>query len=82
MINETKIQYVLIVDKLYKVTNINFSDLTLEAWETDVLVPDVSEDEVFRLEELSEFTIRLKNHKGMAEVIDFAEYVKNREIKS
>lgn len=77
-LNDTKIKYLLVCDKLYAVTDINFSDLTLEASETDLLVSDVPEQEIFTLEELCEFTIRLKNGIGMAEVVNFADYVKNR----
>lgn len=67
------------MDKLYEITDINLSDLVLEASETDLLVSDVPAEEVFRLEELREFKISLKNRKGVAEVIIFADYVKNRK---
>lgn len=54
-INETKIKYLLVLDKLYEVTDINFSDLTLEANETDLLVFDVPNGEIFRVEDFKEF---------------------------
>ena len=69
------------MDKLYEVTEIDFSELTLEASEIDLLVSDVPAEEIFRVEELQEFGIRLKNGKGVAEVINFADYVKNRKVK-
>lgn len=69
------------MDKLYEITDINFSDLVLEACETDLLVSDVPAEEVFRLEELREFKISLKNRKGVAEVINFADYVKIEKVK-
>lgn len=78
ILNDTKIKYLLVMDKLYEITDINLSDLTLEASETNLLVSDVPVEEVFRLDELQEFRIRLKNRKGVAEVINFADYVKNR----
>lgn len=80
-LNNTKIKYLLVMDKLYEVTEIDFSELTLEASEIDLLVSDVPAEEVFRLDELQEFRIRLKNRKGVAEVINFADYVKNRKVK-
>ena len=80
-LNNTKIKYLLVMDKLYEVTGIDFSELTLEASEIDLLVSDVPAEEVFRLDELQEFRIRLKNRKGVAEVINFADYVKNRKVK-
>ena len=79
ILNDTKIKYLLVMDKLYEITDINLSDLVLEASETDLLVSDVPAEEVFRLEELREFKISLKNRKGVAEVINFADYVKNRK---
>lgn len=82
MHNEIKIKYLLVVDKLYKVTDINFSDLTLEVNETDLLVSDVPAEEIFRMEEFREFRVTLRNRKGVAEVINFADYVKNRKIES
>ena len=82
ILNDTKIRYLLVADsKLYEVTKIDFSDLTMEASETNLLVSDVPAEEIFRLDELQEFKIRLKNHKGVAEVVNFADYVKNRKVK-
>ena len=82
ILNDTKIRYLLVADsKLYEVTKIDFSDLTMEASETNLLVSDVPEEEVFRLDELQEFRISLKNGKGVAEVVNFADYVKNRKGK-
>lgn len=45
-INDTKIQYLSISDKLYKVTNIDFSHFTLEAEETGLSANDVPEGEL------------------------------------
>lgn len=70
----------MVVDKLYKVTDINFSDLTLEANECDLLISDVADGEVFNVEDFKEFHIKLHNWTG--KVIDFAEFNKNRKGKS
>lgn len=70
----------MVVDKLYKVTDINFSDLTLEVNETDLLIPDVPAEEIFRMEEFREFRVTLRNWQGI--VINFADYVENRKMKS
>lgn len=80
MHNETKIKYLLVVDKLYKVTDINFSDLTLEATETDSTVPDIPAEEIFRFEDFKEFRVTLRNWQG--KVVNFADYVENRKLKS
>lgn len=63
-------------DKIYEVTDIDFSDLILEASETDLKVIDVPESEVFPIEDFSEFTVRLVNSKGVAEIINFEEWKK------
>lgn len=68
------------MDKLYKVTEINFSNLTLEASECDLLISDVADGEVFNVEDFKEFHIKLHNWTG--KVIDFSEFIKNRKVKS
>lgn len=70
------------MDKLYKVTDIDFSDPSLEARETDLNVGDVPEDEVFPIEDFSEFKVRLINGSGVAKIIDFEEWVKKRRSES
>ena len=80
ILNNTKIKYLLVCDKLYMVTDINFSDLTLKASETDLLVPDVPAEEIFRFEDFKEFRVTLRNWKGI--VVNFADYVENRKLKS
>lgn len=47
--------------KIYKVTNIDFCNLTIEASKTNLSIADVPENEVFPIEELGEFRIRLIN---------------------
>lgn len=61
-INNTKIKYISVADtKIYKVTDIDFCNLTIEASETDLSIADVPENEVFPIEELGEFRVRLCN---------------------
>lgn len=73
----SKIKYISVADtKIYKVTDIDFRNLTIEAIEADISIVDVLESEVFPVEELREFRIRLCNGNGMGEVIDFGEWVK------
>lgn len=60
-INDTKIQYISVIDKIYQVKNIDFSNLTIEAIQTDLSIVDVQESEVFPVEELGEFRVRLVN---------------------
>ena len=51
--------------KIYKVTDIDFCDMTIEASETDLSIADVPEDEVFLIEELLVgYRITLINSNG------------------
>lgn len=61
-ISNTKIKYLSVADtKIYKVTNIDFINLAIEATETDLSIADIPEDEVFPVEEFAEFRVRLIN---------------------
>jgi len=82
-INDTKIQFLLISDKIYKVTDIDFSHFTIEAKETDLSVGDVSQSELWDISEFEDFHVRLVNSDGMARVIDFGEWVeRNKRCES
>ena len=61
---ETKIKYLLVADRVYKVTNTDFNNLIIEASETDLSVTDVPADELFLLTDFKEFRVRLRNWKG------------------
>lgn len=60
--NDTKIKYLSVADtKIYKVTNIDFINLAIEATKTDLSIADVPENEVFPIEEFGEYRVRLIN---------------------
>ena len=61
---ETKIKFILVTDKIYKVTRADFNDLIIEASETDLVAADVPADELFDLTDFKEFRVRLRNWKG------------------
>ena len=61
---ETKIKFILVTDKIYKVTRTDFNDLIIEASETDLVAADVPADELFDLTDFKEFRVRLRNWKG------------------
>lgn len=67
------------LDKFYEVKDISFSDLTVQAKETDCSIEDTPENEVFDLSELKEFKITLINKRGQAEVIDFVKWKSNHK---
>lgn len=69
-INDTKIKYLLVADKIYNVTDINFCNLTIVAIEADLTITDIAENE-FKVEDFSEFYIVLHNLSKNATAIDF-----------
>lgn len=79
IINNSKIKYIKIFDKFYKVKDISFSDLTVQAAETDYFITDIPENEVFDISELKEFKITLINKMGQAEVIDFVKWKRSHK---
>ena len=78
-INDTKIKYLSAPgQKFYKVTDIDFHNLIIEATETDLSIADVPESEVFPIEEFGEFRIRLCNDGRMGAIVDFVEWIKRK----
>ena len=55
--NITKIKYIRILDKVYTVTDISMSDMTITAMEQEVALCDVPADEVFDFLELTSFKL-------------------------
>ena len=51
-------------NKVYRVTNTDFTNLILEGSETDLVAADVPADELFDLRDFKEFRVRLRNGKG------------------
>ena len=79
-INETKIKYIQVLDKLYEVERISFFDFSVQAKETELTISDVPAEEIFDITDFKDFKITLRNWHG--NVVDFAEYVKNRKSVS
>ena len=79
-INDTRIRYIKVLDKLYEVDNISFYYFTVNARQTDKTIDDVPANEVFDITDFPEFLVTLHNWQG--KVIDFVEYVKNRKSES
>ena len=80
-INETRIKYLLVVDKIYELTSINWLHFALEARETDLRVADVPDSEVFQIDDFSDFKVRLVNGSGVAKIVDFEEWKQRRGCK-
>ena len=67
--NITQIKYIKVIDKLYRVTDISFTDMSIHAVEITSAV-GILQNTVFNLEELREFRIRLVNNGGAADIIE------------
>lgn len=75
-INDTRIQYILVGTKSYRVTNIDLCNMIIEATETDLSIDDVNESEVFPVKELlDEYVIGLVNRKNEIDVIDMGKWI-------
>lgn len=77
IIIDTKIKYIKVLDKLYEVEKISFFNFSVQAKETEKTIDDVPAEEVFDLTDFKDFKITLRNWHG--NVVDFMEYMKNRE---
>ncbi len=72
--NITKIKYLAFKDKVYTVTDISMSDMTITAVEQEVALCDVPGDEVFDFWELDEFQIKICSRRQPAQIINLAEW--------
>ncbi len=77
--NITKIKYIRILDKVYMVTDISMSDMTITAMEQEVALCDVPADEVFDFLELDEFQIKFYTQRQPAQIINLAEWKQNKD---
>lgn len=76
--------------KIYKVTNIDFRNLAIEATRTNLPIADVPENDVFPMEDFREFRIRLINGgdcdeiggigEASEDVIDFSEWIRTHNV--
>ena len=81
-INNTKIQYLSLAGKIYKVTNIDLCNQTIEATRIDLSVADIPESEVFPVEEFGEFRIKLINCGDKKSDVKYWEYaIKHDKIE-
>lgn len=80
-INDTKMKYISISDKLYEITKISFFYMKVEAAETDLTKNDVPESEVWDIAEFRDYKVKLVNNGGQAEIVEFAEWKESYDLK-
>lgn len=66
------------LNQIYEVTDISFSDMHIQAVETDLNTIDIPASELFDLMELDEFSISFENKKEQAEIICFDEWKRSQ----
>lgn len=74
--DNTKIKYLKVIDKIYKITKISLFYMSIEASETDLTIDDVPKCELWDLAEFKRYKVRLINNSGMAEIVDIGEWKK------
>lgn len=73
--NITHIKFIKVLDKLYIVTDISLSDMSISASECESVTASAAKD-VFLLEELQEFHITLHNKHEKSNITDLLEWKK------
>ncbi len=76
--NNTKVKYLNVENKIYQVTDISFFHMRIEAVETNLTVTDVPGDELWGIEGFRRYKVRLINNDGMGEIVDFEKWKKER----
>lgn len=77
-LNNTKIKYLLVVNKIYGVIKISFFHMTIEAVETDLTAANVPDNELWDINEFKDYRIKLVNNGG--KIIDFEKWKDKRVI--
>ena len=80
MSNNTKIKFLNVAGKIYRVTDISFFHMTIEATETDLTAADVPECELWDIEEFERYKVRLINNSGKGEIVDFGEWFNGHRL--
>lgn len=78
--NITHIKFIKVLDKLYRVTYISLSDMSISASECENPASVAAKD-VFLLEELQEFHITLYNKHEKPNITDFSEWKKQHNCQ-
>lgn len=68
-------KYISVANKLYEIIRISFFYMTVEAIQTDLIMDEVSENEVWDIGEFKDYKVKLINNRGQAKIVDFNEWI-------
>lgn len=73
-------KYISVGNKVYEVVKISFFYMTIEAVETDLIINDVPEGEVWDISEFRNYKVKLVNNGGQAKMVDFNEWIEEHKF--
>lgn len=76
--NITKIKYISIGEKVYKVTDISVAELHIEAAETELSIDEISDNELWEIRELEQYKIKLINHQKNIKIINIDQWKQSK----
>ena len=77
--NITKIKYIYIGEKVYKVTDISILDSYIEAAETELSTDEIPENELWDVHELEQYQIKLINRQKTIKVINIDQWKQSKQ---
>lgn len=66
-------------DKIYEIKKVSFFYMEIEAEQTDLIVDDVPESELWDIGEFKNYRVKLINNGGKAEIVDFEKFRNKRQ---
>lgn len=76
--NITRIKYISIGGKIYKVTDISVAELHIEAAETELSTDEIPENELWDIEELGQYQIKLLNRQRKIKIINIDQWKQSK----
>lgn len=76
--NISKIKYIRIGEKVYKVTDISILDSYIEAAETELSTDEIPENELWDIEELGQYQIKLLNRQRKIKIINIDQWKQSK----
>lgn len=80
-INDTKMKYLSVENRIYEITRISFFYMSIEAAQTNLTMNDVPENETWDISEFKNYKVKLINNGGQAEIVDFAKLKEKYDLK-